>query len=328
MKKYFWLICFLLPLQFLLAQDSTMNSLMKDMDSSAQEKKRPVKIFNSEKVINANTTEVVARGKMEFNVSHDFMDIAGRQGGIKKFYGFDNSTDVRIGFHIGLTDRLNLNFAHSKGDSRGLIPDVAGRPTKYLPNQLYEIALKYQLLRQLENDPHHPIAVTFFFNNVTSAVDTAITDYKFKNLGDRMSQVYQVIIAKKIGKVSIQLSPTLVHQDYVLNNDDATTFALGGAMRIPFSLRFAFLVDYIHCFISDTKKTSYNNNNGVTFRDPLGFGFEVTTAGHVFSLKFTNTSAILENQYIPYNSTSWGKGQYRWAFNISRTFSLWRPKEK
>ena len=143
-----------------------------------------------------------------------------------------------------------------------------------------------------------------------------------------MSQVLQVIIAKKIGKASLQINPTLVHYNYVPTYDVANTFALGGAVRIPLSNNFAIIVDYFHSFYSDLKKKYYKNILRVKFRDPLGVGLEITTAGHVFHLNFTNTTAILENQFLPYNTSSWGKGQYRWGFNISRTFVLWREKKK
>ena len=103
---------------------------------------------------------------MDFKVAHNFSDIAGSAGGIKNFFGLDNSTDVRIGFDIGLTNRLNLNVAHAKGDGHRLRPDSANSPhPQNLAANLYEITLKYQLLRQLENDPSHPVAVSIFCSN-------------------------------------------------------------------------------------------------------------------------------------------------------------------
>jgi hypothetical protein len=320
------------------AQDTTMNSLTRDMENKADTNKLPVKIFNSDKAINANTTEVVGKGKMDFKVTHNFDDIAGKRGGIKNFFGLDNSTDVRIGFHIGLTDRLNLNVAHAKGDLYSLRDDNSGStkpPKGNLAFKLYEIALKYQLLRQKENDPGHPVAVTIFAQTVISTQAHDIANNKvvpdqpnsFESFKDRMSQVFQVIIAKKIGKASVQLNPTLVHYNYVPTYDDATTFALGGAARIPLSRTFAIIVDYFHPFISDTKKNNYYDSSAIKFHDPLGIGVEITTAGHIFHLNFTNSTGILENQFIPYTTTSWGKGQYRWGFTISRRFVLWREKK-
>src|SRR6185503_10255051 len=170
MKRIFWLGACLLPLQ-LLAQDTTMSNLTKEMDATDSEKKMPAKIFISDKVINANTTEPVGRGKMDFKVTHNFDDIVanavygppGAHGGIKNFYGLDNTTDVRIGFAIGLTDRLDLILARAKGSSYLDVTKVTN---------LFELGFKYQLLRQLEDDPHHPLALSFFFSNVISTMDT------------------------------------------------------------------------------------------------------------------------------------------------------------
>ena len=108
-------------------------------------------------------------------------------------------------------------------------------------------------------------------------------------------------------------------------------FALGGAARIPLTRNIAFIVDYFHVFHSQAAKNFYKNPNSavhpaIKFYDPLGVGFEFLTAGHVFHLNFTNATEILENRFIPRTVTSWGKGQFRWGFTISRAFVLWREK--
>ena len=84
------------------------------VDSTIPEKV-PVRIFNAEKAINAKTTELVGKGKMQFNVTHNFGDIGGKFGGIKNFFGLDNAVDVRIGFEIGLGEKLDIILARAKG---------------------------------------------------------------------------------------------------------------------------------------------------------------------------------------------------------------------
>jgi hypothetical protein len=265
MKRIFWLLGLLLPVQ-LFAQDSTMNNLMKGMEGDNG--KKPVKIFSSERAVNVQTTEIVGKGKMDFNIIHNFGDIGGEEGGIKSFYGLDNIADVRIGFHLGLSDRLNLNIARDKGYYDNFI-------AKERVTQFYEIALKYQLLRQIENDPSHPLAVTLFVNNVITGVnsqynpprnglgvslDTALNQpYTYQNLGQRMSQVFEVILAKKIGKVSIQLNPTVVHQGYVPLHDQKTLFAIGGLIRVPITKNMSLIVDYYHAFRSKASKDYFNS---------------------------------------------------------------------
>jgi hypothetical protein len=296
---------------------------MKDVNETSDSKKEPVKIFDTERVIVSNTTEPVGRGKLQFLVTHYFDDIGGSNGGLKNFFGLDNSTDVRIGFNIGLTDRLDVGVARAK----------SGHPRPQLRmEKIYEIALKYQLMRQLENDPAHPLAISLFFSNLISSMDTAKTAfYDFKDGGDRMSQVFQLILAKKIGGVSLQLSPTLISQGYLITNDlQRTMFALGGTARIPVTRNFNVIIDYFHPFRSqaseDAFKSTQNFNPAIKFYDPLGIGFEIITPGHVFHMNFTNITQIQEARFIPYNVKNWGKGEFRWGFNISRKFVLWRIK--
>ena len=80
--------------------------------------KKPVVIFSSDKAINANTTELVGKGKMAFKVTHNFGDIGGKGGGIKNFYGLDNAVDIRIAFEIGLSKKIDITLARSKGASQ------------------------------------------------------------------------------------------------------------------------------------------------------------------------------------------------------------------
>jgi hypothetical protein len=280
--------------------------------------KKSVQIFSSEKAINAITPELVAKGKMAFKVSHSFGDIAGNNGGIKNFFGLDNSTDVRIGFQTGIGNRINLITARAKG---------AGQQQR-----LWELGLKFKLLEQLENDPSHPLSIALYANTVIASNKASTfpdLDHSFKKFSDRVSNVLQLIIARKMGKVSLQLNPTFLTRGYSISYDQKNMFALGGAIKLPLiANRLNLLVDYFHPFRRESVEDSFKVNNNLEFSDPLGIGFEIITSGHIFRLNFTNSTEILENRFIPRTVTSWGKGQFRWGFTISRNFTLWREKRK
>ncbi len=298
-------------MKFLLALSAVVFSFY----SMAQDKK-PVEIFTSQKVINANTTETVGKGKMEFKVSHNFGDIGGSFGGLKNFFGLDNNTDVRIAFQTGIGKKMDLTFARSKGAS--------------LQQKLWEMGLKYQLLQQMENDPSHPISLALYGNVVIASNKTSPfpnQDNSYKGLSERTSNAFQLILARKFGKISLQLNPTLVTRGYAVSYDQKTIFAMGGALKIPLSRRFNFIVDYFHPFRSKSSKDSFLLKDNIRFSDPLGIGLEVVTGRHVFHLNFTNATELLENRFIPRTITSWGRGQFRWGFTISRQFTLWKPKE-
>lgn len=283
---------------------------------TAQDKK-PVEIFNSQKVINANTTETVGKGKMEFKVSHNFGDIGGSFGGVKNFFGLDNNVDVRIAFQTGIGKKFDLTLARSKGASK--------------QQKLWELGLKYQLLQQLENDASHPVSLALYANAVVASNTASTTpnlDHSYDGIAERTSNTFQLILARKMGKVSLQLNPTLVTRGYSISYDQKTIFALGGAVRVPITSRLNFIVDYFHPFRNQSSKDSFNVKEGVKFSDPLGVGLEVVTGRHVFHLNFTNATELLENRFIPRTVTSWGKGQFRWGFTISRQFTVWKEKKK
>lgn len=270
------------------------------------------KVFYSQKIINTRSAEVLRKGILEFNVAHSFGDIAGDAGGIKRFFGLDNASDIRIGFQTGLTDKLNLITARTRGGG-------------FVQNQ-WELGFKYQFLAQTENNPQQPVSLTLFVNNVLSSQKRsplADQENSFSNFGDRMSQVAQLMIARKFGKVSLQLNPLYLHTNYVIPIDQKNIFALGGAIRLPLSEKIIFLADYFHPFRSESVRNSFTAK-GINFSDPLGIGFEILTEGHVFHLNFTNATEILENRFIRRTVTSWGDGEFRWAFTISRNFILCR----
>ena len=267
------------------------------------------KVFYSQKVINTKSVEVLKKGVLEFNVAHNFGDIGGDNGGIRRFYGLDNSTDVRIGFQLGLSDKFNLVAARAKG---------------LTVTQQWELGIKWQLLQQMENDPQHPLSLTIYANDVVSAQQrTTNPETSFEDFGDRHSQILQLILARKFGKVSFQLNPLYLHTSHVVPYDNKNIFALGGAIRIPLSKKIVILADYFHPFRSQRSVDSLGK-----FYDPLGIGFEIVTEGHVFHLNFTNALEILENRFIRKTVTNWGDGEFRWAFTISRNFMLFRDKKR
>jgi hypothetical protein len=299
--------------------DSTTNNLMNELENkvAAPKGKMPVKVFLAQRLINANTVEVLQKGHFEFKVVHNFGDIAGTNGGIRNIFGLDNSADVKIAFVYGISKHLNVMVSRNKG---------AGAVV-----QLWELAFKYKFLEQRENNPSHPVSLALFVNGVSSA-QKATTDstkeHYFLKGSDRQSQTFQLMVARKFGKIlSLQINPTYVHTNYVVKDDVHSMFAMGAAVRVPIYKSFVFIADYFHPF-RPKKSTDSLAAKGVNFYDVLGVGLELVTPGHIFHVNFTNTTNILENRFIPRTTSSWRKGQYRWGFTVTRDFVLRRSKNK
>jgi len=91
MQKIILLFSILISATAFAQEDSAVTKLMNSMDSKEQPTSEPTKIFYSQKLINANTVEVLHKGILEFKVVHNFGDVGGTNGGVKRFYGLDNA---------------------------------------------------------------------------------------------------------------------------------------------------------------------------------------------------------------------------------------------
>lgn len=302
----------------LMAQDS-LSSLFPD--TALTEPHRPVQTtFKSTIIVNAQSNETVHKHNLVFNVSHRFDDIAGDFGGVSTFFGLDNSTDIKIFFEYGISDRLMVGLGRAKGSPEFRKVTV---PFNNL-SELWEGKVKYRLLQQTADDAV-PLAITVFANGVVSSREAdpdVSSDAHFEKGGDRWSFMGQLILARKFSEhFSLALLPTLLHRNAVAFQDEDNLLALGLGLRWQFNHHMAIVADGFMPFRSAASR-DYFSANGITFYAPISLGWEIETGGHVFHIDFTNATAILENQFIPYTTRDWGQGQFRWGFNIARTFSL------
>ena len=299
----------------MIAQDSLSNLLDKEVTQQQVGKKQlTYATFKGTQLVNSRTIETLGKHDLDFRVSHRFGDIGGQFGGEKSFFGLENSTDVKISFDYGITNRLTAGISRSKGATS--------------VRQLYEGSLKYKVLRQTD-DNSMPVTVTAFSSAVVSSMTSnskANTPDHFNSFSDRMSFTNQLLIARKFSdNFSLMLMPTFIHTNYVINNDQNNIYAIGIGGRVKLNKRMALIADYYKVFRS-TASTNSLIANGLNFYNPLGAGIEFETGGHVFDFTFTNSTAILENQFIPYTTTSWKQWRFRWGFNLSRIFSLKKHK--
>lgn len=77
-----------------------------------------------------------------------------------------------------------------------------------------------------------------------------------------------------------------------------------------------FVLDYAHPF------SAYRDNGVNRFSDPFGFGIEMVTGGHVFTVNISNARANTEINYLNNTMSDYARGQYRIGFTISRMFDF------
>lgn len=301
-------------------QTNAQDELARIFTDSGSKRLPVISTFTSTQLINGQSNETRHQHDLVFIVQHRFGDIAGKNGGIKNFFGLDNSSDIQIGFEYGITERWTVGAGRAKGAPNG---------ANTFLKQLYYFNMKYRLLEQTANDKI-PFSLTIFGNTVISAMASqqAVTaDAHFTRFSDRLSYAAQLILARKFSSsLSFVIQPTYIRRNYVMHGDMNNLFAVGLGGRVRLTPSVALLADYFLPFRKPSTEEYYRREKNFRFYDALGVGLEIETGGHVFSLNFTNATAILENQFIPSTSSNWTDGGFRWGFSISRVFTLFQHK--
>jgi hypothetical protein len=149
----------------------------------------------------------------------------------------------------------------------------------------------------------------------------------FVSDADRLSELFQLMVARRFGNFSLQISGTYLHTHLVIPGDQNDLLSIGAAARVPLTKSVFIIADYFHSFRTQESIDAWETK-GQTPRDVFGIGVEILTAGHVFHLNFTNARNILENRYLPRTTDQWSEGQFRWGFTLARNFMPFKPKNK
>jgi hypothetical protein len=278
--------------------DSLFNSLNVN-------KRENVVVFESPRLILVQSTETVKKKNLNFIMIHRFGDAAGDAGGGKYYYGLDDIADVYIGLQYGITNDFNIEIG------RSTIPTAGG---------LADLQLKYAILHQT-NDGSSPIAISLIGQSGIRPYNT------FPTFSDRLSYFGEAVFARKFSHIfSFEVAPSIVQNNLPIPDmpgNSQELFSVSAAATLKISKLMGIVADYAHPF------SSYRNNVG--FSDPLGFGIQAVTGGHVFTIYVTNAKAASEINYLSNTTSDYARGQYRIGFTLSRNFDFshkesYRPK--
>ena len=290
----------LLLFNFILFSTSIFSQISNDVKEEIVEE--PI-TFSSTRIINGHSIASLPKGTYEMRIEHRFGDFSGTNGGYQNMFGFDYLSDMRIAIEYGLSDKFMLGFGRSKG---------TGAPYR----SLLDGFLKYKVLEQKEGSM--PLSLTVISGSSFTYMKNSILQSDvsfFPKASHRLAYFTQLNLAKHFGeRFSLALIPTLLHRNYVTQNDQNTLFALGSAFRLKISSRFAILAEYYHVFHNKQFRPSS------FYKNSLGLALEWFTFGHNFTVNFTNSGGLGETQFIPYTTENWLKGQFRFGFCVARKF--------
>ncbi|MCB0707562.1 MAG: hypothetical protein KDC34_19740 [Saprospiraceae bacterium] len=252
--------------------------------------------FKTNRVINLHSIEHTAKGVLDFKISHRFGFL---NGGFYELFGLDNAS-IRLGLDYGITDRIQIGWGRSSFE------------------KTYDGYAKLKLLRQSTGARKMPISASIFGSMAVQTLRWPNPDRE--NLfTSRLYYTTQVIIGSKINdNLSLQVSPTLVHRNLVattaVSND---VYAIGFAGRVKITSRLAINAEYIFV-LPDQISPDYRNS--------ISLGIDLETGGHVFQLHFTNSTSMIEKGFITETVGNWADGGVHFGFNVSRVFTVVKPK--
>lgn len=307
---------FLLPVLFLGILSATL-SQDAPADKSAPAKKRIKATFNSTKIINMQSVEMVGKSNLQFMVSHHFSSLWTKDGGsqnLGQFFGINSGVaQTYLSFDYSPANYLNLGLA------------MAGRSR-------YEGWAKFRILRQ-ETGGGMPVSLGWYsMAHVNTAKDP---DISFS--WNKWSFLHQILVARKFSdRFSMQLMPTVVHFNeipYGINNSNMV-YSIGLAGKYKMSAKKNLTFEYsrqlnMHQNLIDKSGTIVSYNP-----DLISLGLELNTGGHLFQFYVGNTvqsSAIEQlarNPQRPDASYSlFNLSNVAFGFTINRVMSLKKDKE-
>ena len=260
--------------------------------------------FKDTRVINTPSTETLEAGKLDFRVAHRFGDIAGPAGGWKSFYGLETATDVGIGFDYGLTDKFMIGISRTKGSS-----DL---------RQNVNFSSKIKIMEQQVDG--NPFNLALFGLASLSTMPKSAEENRinsFEKFEHRLYYHLQILLSKKVSeRFSFQIGAAWTYRNLVTTFDQNDLASVSLVLKYQLSKSFGIIIDGNMPF-SSLRSTE----NGYYL--PLGIGLEWETGGgHVFQMNFTNSTGLMETDYLVNTRSNWADGGYRLGFTIARQFTL------
>ena len=275
------------------------SNLSSQDDWDFENKVNKNKLFLDTRVVNGHTVNTLEKKVLDFRITHRFGEIATNQS-YRTLFGFDNSTDIRIALEYGINDHFMLGFGRCKGSGPFL--------------EFWDTFLKYNFFTSTNESFKLTFSSKLFYTGMESSSDlSSIT--RFEKFSHRVSYHSELLIAYQIHpKLAIQFSPGYLYRNLTNYNDDNGLLNIGSVAKIHLFKKVSLMLE--HFWIINNNNYRVNN-----YSHPFGIGVEINTFAHVFQLNFMNSKGLGEGQFLPYTSSKWSNGEFRFGFTIARKFN-------
>ena len=276
---------FFLIFIFFTFQVNSQSDLLSEIDYD--ENLDVIATFKGLKIVNFESTKILAVKQFAFSVSHRFGSV---KYGFNNFFGLDDAI-TRLNFIYGINDYSNLSISRTTF------------------KKTYDLGYKSRLISQSET---YPITVVFYFS---ATLDSSLEEENYPNLkfSNRIGYFNQLMISRKFNdKFSVLVSPVFFHENLVTFADQQNS-QFGTVVGARFMLTKRVSINFDYGYHLNKSQTSF-------FKNPLGIGIDIETGGHVFQLLFSNSQSMNAINLMTSSSGDWREGDVFFGFNLYRTF--------
>jgi hypothetical protein len=239
-------------------------------------------IFRSVHSANLPTAEILPQGSWLFEISH--RTVTPFSEGVDDLWGLDGPMIIRLGLAYSVHDRVQLGIMRT--------------------NVLDNVDLNAKATVWTGGGESLPIRIAAM-GGVAWNTDVTVTP----TVEDNEMQAYgQLIVNALIGeRFAIGVVPTLVHNPRLADDESDQKLYVGVNGQVYLTPSVSVLAEWIA-----------GEGTVETPHDPLAFGVEFNTGGHVFKLLATNQQRMNPTQVVPGAPAEFEPDEWRFGFNITR----------
>lgn len=232
------------------------------------------------------TGQTMEKGDFLLRISHRFVPSV--RSGYDTFWGLDGSATVLLSFGYGITDRLGITVGRSN------------------LSQELELSATWVALEQGE------AAALPFSVAVNGGFCWATQDRDDRSSFDsrHFKVAAQIILSRRFNRrLSVLVVPAYASNTNHWEEDPEGTFAVGLGGRFLVLEGLSVIVEWIPV------RAGYKE-----IANGWGFGIEKKIGLHVFQAFAANSIGLTSSQFVTGGDLRLGKGDFRFGFNIFRTF--------
>jgi len=251
---------------------------------------RGARHFTATRLINLPTAETTGASDIVFSISHRFVPAA-TSGHDPDFFGLNGPAHIMLKLSYGVSEDVSVGLAHSN-----------------LYNE-YEAGLRWGFLEQGLAGNGPPLSAALVVSGSLVTQDNG-QDGVFSS--DNIKFNAQLPVSRGLSdRAVLLLVPSYSTNTNHWSNDSDVTLALGVGGNIRIERGFSVSGEWVPVL----------DGYGADF-DGWAVGVDYEVGGHVFQVFGTNNTGVLTDQYLPGGYPELGSSDFRFGFNIFRTF--WR----